>query len=65
MERKSARPTDSDSISMPSRFAGGCICGGSAMNAWPIQSQWGIAIAVIVSEHRAAPMRSAACTGER
>ena len=28
----------------------------SAMNVWPIQSQWGIAIAVIASEHRAALM---------
>ena len=50
---------------MPSRFAGGCICGGSAMTAWRIQLQCGIAIAVIVSEHRAAPMCGAACTGER
>ena len=28
----------------------------SAMNAWLIQSQWGIAIAVIASERRAALM---------
>ena len=50
---------------MPSRLPAVISATGSAMSAWRIQLQCGIAIAVIVSEHRAAPMRSAACTCER
>ena len=41
---------------MATRFTGGCIYEASAMNVRLIQSQWGIAIAVIASEHRAALM---------
>src|SRR5262245_13071784 len=63
MERKSTRPTGSESHSiiweearwrlvLPAVVSATAF----AMNAWPIQSQWGIAIAVIASGHPVAPM---------
>ena len=63
MERKSARPTGSEVRSIMCEEARWRLvlpavvsATAFAMNAWPIQSQWGIAIAVIASEHPVAPM---------